>query len=49
MPDLRSSSSINDVLPNHIPQNTTYQTPIQQEPSPTALSPESITSQGKIF
>jgi hypothetical protein len=49
MPDLRSSSSINDVLPNHIPQNTTYQTPIQQEPSPTALSPESITSQDSFL
>jgi hypothetical protein len=47
MPDLRSSS-MNDMLPNQIPQNTTYETPFQQQqPSPPSLSPESINSQGK--
>jgi len=46
MLDLRSSS-MNDMLPNQIPQNTTYETPFQQEPSPPNLSPESINSQGK--
>jgi hypothetical protein len=44
MPDLHSSL-MNDMLPNQIPQNTTYQTPFQQEPSPPSLSPESINSQ----
>lgn len=46
MPDLRSST-MNDTLPNQIPQNTTYETPFLQQSSPIALSPESITSQGK--
>lgn len=46
MPDLRSAS-MNDMLPNQIPQNATYETPFQQQPSPISLSPESITSQGK--
>lgn len=48
MPDLRSSS-MNDMLPNQIPQNTTYETPFPQQPSPPNLSPESINSQGKEF
>jgi hypothetical protein len=45
MPDLRLSS-IHDTTPQQIPQNTTYDAPIQQ-PSPPSLSPESINSQGK--
>jgi hypothetical protein len=38
---------MNDMLPNQIPQNTTYETPLQLQPSPPSLSPESINSQGK--
>jgi hypothetical protein len=48
IPDLRSSS-MHDLIPNQIPQNTTYQAPFQQLPSPTSLSPESINSQGKTL
>jgi len=46
MPDLRSST-MHDTTPQQIPQNTTYEAPIQLQPSPPSLSPESITSQGK--
>ncbi|CAF4244332.1 unnamed protein product [Rotaria magnacalcarata] len=46
MPDLRSAST-NDMLPNLIPENTTYQTTIDQQQSPSSyqLSPGSISSQ----
>ncbi|UJR09533.1 hypothetical protein I4U23_013770 [Adineta vaga] len=44
IPDLRSAS-MKDTTPLQIPQNTTYQAPFQQLPSPPSLSPESIASQ----
>ena len=49
MPDLRSSS-MNDILPNQIPENTTYQSTIEQQQSPPSLqlSPGSISSQGEL-
>lgn len=49
MPDLRSASA-NDMLPNLIPENTTYQTTIDQQQSPSSyqLSPGSISSQGNF-
>jgi len=46
MPDLRTANR-SDSLPNQIPQNTTYETPFQTQPSPTSFSPESVTSQGR--
>jgi hypothetical protein len=46
MPDLRSSSMY-DTTSHQIPQNTTYEMPFQQQPSPSSSSPESINSQGK--
>jgi hypothetical protein len=49
MPDLRSSA-MNDMMPNQIPENTTYQATIEQQQSPPSyqLSPGSISSQGKL-
>ncbi len=49
MPDLRSAS-MNDIMPNQIPENTTYQSTIEQTQSPPSyqLSPGSISSQGKF-
>jgi len=49
MPDLRSAS-MNDIIPNQIPANTTYQSTIDQQQSPPSyqLSPGSISSQGKL-
>jgi len=49
MPDLRSAS-MNDIMPNQIPENTTYQSTIDQQQSPPSyqLSPGSISSQGKL-
>ena len=49
MPDLRSSS-MNDMLPNQIPENTTYQSTIEQQQSQPSyqLSTGSINSQGKF-
>jgi hypothetical protein len=49
MPDLRSAS-MNDIMPNQIPENTTYQSTIDQQQSPPSyqLSPGSISSQGKF-
>jgi len=49
MPDLRSAS-MNDIIPNQIPANTTYQSTIDQQQSPPSyqLSPGSISSQGKF-
>ena len=48
-PDLRSAT-ISNQLPVPIPQNTTYQTPIdqQQTHSPPLLSPESVGSERKL-
>lgn len=43
--DLRTST-FNDLLPNQIPQNTTYELPFQLEQSPISLSPSSVASQG---
>ncbi|CAF1142407.1 unnamed protein product [Rotaria sordida] len=50
MPDLRSAST-NDILPNQIPENTTYQTTIDQQQSPSSyqLSPGSISSQDSLL
>jgi hypothetical protein len=48
MSDLRSAS-MNDTIPIQIPQNTTYQAPLDHQQSPVCLSPESINSQGKRF
>lgn len=48
MPDLRSSTT-NDSQTIQIPQNTTYETPFQTQPSPTSFSPESVTSQGMNY
>jgi len=50
MPDLRSTSMNNDIMPNQIPENTTYQSTIEQQQSPPSyqLSPGSISSQGII-
>ncbi|CAM4767403.1 unnamed protein product [Rotaria magnacalcarata] len=50
MPDLRSAST-NDMLPNLIPENTTYQTTIDQQQSPSSyqLSPGSISSQDSLL
>ena len=47
MPDLRSAS-MSDILPNQTPENTTYQSTIESQPSPQSfpLSPGSISSQG---
>ena len=47
MPDLRSAS-MSDILPNQIPENTTYQSTIEPQQSPQSypLSPGSISSQG---
>lgn len=49
MPDLRSAS-MNDIMPNQIPENTTYQSTVEQQQSPPSyqLSPGSISSQGKF-
>jgi hypothetical protein len=40
----------NDIMPNQIPENTTYQSTIEQQQSPPSyqLSPGSISSQGII-
>lgn len=50
MPDLRSASMNNDMMPNQIPENTTYQAMVEQQQSPPSyqLSPGSISSQGKL-
>ena len=49
IPDLRSVS-MNDMMPTQIPENTTYQSAIDSQPSPASyqLSPGSISSQGKF-
>lgn len=41
---------MSDIIPNQIPENTTYQTTIDQQQSPPSypLSPGSISSQGKL-
>ena len=50
MPDIRSAS-MNDTHSNQIPENTTYQSTIEQHQSPPShqLSPGSISSQGKFL
>jgi len=50
MPDLRSAS-MNDIMPNQIPENTTYQSTIEQQQSPPSyqLSPGSISSQDSLL
>lgn len=47
IPDLRSAS-MNELHANQIPENTTYQSTIEQQQSPPShqLSPGSISSQG---
>lgn len=44
------SSSMNDMMPSQIPENTTYQSTIDQHHSPPSfqLSPGSISSQGNV-
>ncbi|CAF0975837.1 unnamed protein product [Adineta steineri] len=51
MPDLRSASMSNDIMPNQIPENTTYQATIEQQQSPPSypLSPGSISSQDSLL
>ncbi|CAF1032120.1 unnamed protein product [Adineta ricciae] len=51
MPDLRSASMNNDMMPNQIPENTTYQAMVEQQQSPPSyqLSPGSISSQDSLL